>query len=159
MKRISGHFKVVVVFFLAIFLLMGTTVALCGDTVLLVTEEEASQPGIRARPEELDDGPVISIVSPENGATLSGPFRLHVEVARKEGGSDVSMNSLKVRYHKAVAIDITDRVQEYISGTNLDIPNAEFPDGKHTTEIYIEDADGNASRKYFEVKVITAQEE
>jgi len=157
MKRISGHFKMIV-FFLAIFFIAGTMVAFCGDTVLLVTAEEAAQPATRVILEELDDGPVISIISPENGATLSGPFRLHIEVAKKEGGADVSMDSLKVRYHKAITIDITNRVREYIHDTNLDIPEAEFPDGEHITEIYIEDADGNASRKYFQVKVIATQE-
>lgn len=134
-----------------------TPAAFCSDSVLLVTVEEAAQPPTRASVEELNDGPVISIISPENDATLSGPFRLYIEVEKRVDGADVRMDSMKVRYLKMVPIDITDRVKEYISGTNLDVPNAEFPAGEHRAEIYIEDAEGNASSKLFHVKVVEAE--
>jgi len=156
MKIMSGRFRIILIFLVA-FSVFITTGALCKDSVLLVTEEEAAQPHTRATVEELDDGPVISIVSPENGATLSGPFRLYIEVVKKEGGADVIMDSLKVRYIKMIPIDITERVKDYIQDTNLDVPNAEFPNGEHQAEIYIEDAEGNASSKLFRVKVVEAQ--
>ena len=156
MKIISVRDRMVV-FLLVIFSLMGTAGVFGGESVFLVTEEEAAQPPTRAVVEELNDGPMISIVSPENGATLSGSFRLYIEVEKREGGADVFMDSLKVRYLKMVPIDITDRVKEYVYDTNLDVPNAEFPEGDHRAEIYIEDTDGNASSKLFHVKVVEVE--
>ncbi|MBN1880981.1 MAG: hypothetical protein JW885_02300 [Deltaproteobacteria bacterium] len=156
MKSISVRYRAVIAF-MVIFLISMTAGAFCGDSVLLVTAEEAAQPSIRAAGEEKNDGPVISIHSPENDATLSGTFRLYIEVEKKEDGADVLMDSLKVRYLKVVPIDITDRVRDYISGTSLDVPNAEFPAGNHRTEIYIEDAEGYASSKVFHVEVVEAE--
>jgi len=156
MRSASVRFRVVIDFEV-FFLLSMTSGAFCGDSVLLVTMEEAAQPPIRASVEELNDGPIISIISPENDATLSGPFRLYIEVEKRADGADVRMDTLKVRYIKMVPIDITDRVRVYISGTNLDVPNAEFPTGEHRAEIYIEDSEGNASSKLFHVKVVEAE--
>jgi hypothetical protein len=143
--------------FLVVLSVFWAAGALCGDSVLLVTEEEAARPRTRATVEELDDGPVISIVSPENGATLSGPFRLYIEVVKKEDGADILMDTLKVRYMTMIPIDITDRVRDYIQDTNLDVPDAEFPAGEHQAEIYIEDSKGNASSKLFRVKVVKTE--
>jgi len=136
MTIMSVRFRMVISF-MVIFFISMTTGAFCGESVFLVTVEEAAQPSTRAMVEELNDGPMISIVSPENGATLSGPFRLYIEVEKREGGADIFMDSLKVRYLKMVLIDITDRVKEYICDTNLNVPNAEFPEGDHCAEIYI----------------------
>jgi len=156
MTIISVRFRIVM-FFVMVFLIITTTGAFCDESVFLVTVEEAAQPSTRAVFEEMNDGPMISIVSPENGAILTGPFRLYIEVEKKEGGAEVLMDSLKVRYIKMVPIDITNRVKEYIYDTNLDVPNAEFPVGDHRAEIYIEDAEGNASSRLFHVKVVEAE--
>jgi hypothetical protein len=123
------------------------------DSVMLVTAEEAALPGVRGAVKELDDGPTIDIRSPENGATLTGPFRLYVEVVKKPDGSDIDMGSLSVTYLKVINIDITGRVRKYISGTKLDVPDAEFPNGSHRALISIKDVDGKVSSKLFSLTV------
>ncbi|MBN1571783.1 MAG: hypothetical protein JW984_01165 [Deltaproteobacteria bacterium] len=141
------------IFFILIIFLIAPTAVTGGDVVMLVTPEEARMSVTRAVVEEIDNGPTIRINSPENGSVLNGPFRLYVEIVKKSGGAEVNMKSLKVNYLKVVTINITSRVQSYVKGTKLDVPEAEFPAGKHRTEIYIEDVDGNASRKLFTVTV------
>jgi hypothetical protein len=124
-----------------------------GETVLLVTPEEAARTDARGVIKEKDDGPVILIKSPENGSTLKGPFRLYVEIMKREGGADIDMGSLAVKYLKLVPIDITGRVRGYITGSKLDVPDAEFPVGSHRAEIVIRDTAGNESTKLFSVTV------
>ena len=141
----------VVVALLLLFLIPGTVTG--EDTVLLVTAEEAGMSTVRAAVKEVDEGPTIKINSPKNGSVLDGPFRLYIEIVKKADGAEVDMSSLKVNYLKVVTINITPRVKSYIEGTKLDVPKAEFPAGSHKTEIYIEDVEGNVSRKLFTVTV------
>jgi|GEM_PF-4893252 len=56
-------------------------------------------------------------------------------------------------YLKAISIDITGRVREYITGTKLDVPDAEFPTGNHRALISINDVDGRVSSKLFYVTI------
>ena len=127
--------------------------AMGADSLMLVTPDEAARPESRATIDELNDGPTIEIKSPENGVTLAGPFRLYVEVIKKSGGSDINMESLTVTYLKLISVDITDRVRKYITGTKLDVPDADFPTGNHRALISIEDVDGKVSSKLFYVTV------
>jgi hypothetical protein len=136
-----------------LFLLIAPSVVTGGDSVMLVTEEQAGLDNARGIVEEVDDGPTIKIKSPENGSILTGPFRLYVEITKKAGGANVNMKTLKVNYLKMITINITSKVKDYIKGNKVDVPNAEFPVGNHRTEIYIEDVDGNVSRKLFTVTV------
>jgi len=124
-----------------------------GDSVLLVTEEQAGLDNARGVFEEVDDGPTIKIKSPKNGSVLTGPFRLYVEITKKADGANINMKTLKVNYLKMITINITGKVKSYIKGNKVDVPDAEFPAGNHRTEIYIEDVDGNVSRKLFTVTV------
>ncbi len=134
-------------------LLTAPTIVTGGNSVLLVTEEQAGLDNVRGIVEEVDDGPTINIVSPKSGSVLTGTFRLHVEITKKTDGANVNMKTLKVNYLKIVTINITSKVKDYITGNKVDVPDAEFPVGNHRTEIYIEDVDGNVSRKLFAVTV------
>ncbi len=151
--KVKSLFSRSLMFFAIIIFLIAPTAVTGGDVVLLVTPEEASMGVTRAVVEEVDNGPTIKINSPKNGSVLTGPFRLYVEIVKKPDGADVNMKTLKVNYLKVVTINITSRVKSYIKGTKLDVPEAEFPAGKHRTEIYIEDVNGNVSRKLFNVTV------
>jgi hypothetical protein len=123
------------------------------ESVLLVTPDEAGRPDARAVIVEKNDGPIIVIKSPENGSTLNGTFRLYVEIVKREGGADIDMGSLAVKYLKLVPIDITGRVRDYITGSKVDVPDAEFPEGSHRAQILIRDTAGNESSKLFSVTV------
>ncbi len=150
---ISRFFLRALIIVVPLFILTAPSVVTGGDTVLLVTEGQAGLDNARGIFEEVDDGPTIKIKSPENGSILIGPFRLYVEITKKAGGANVNMKTLKVNYLKMITINITSKVKDYIKGNKVDVPNAEFPVGNHRTEIYIEDVDGNVSRKLFNITV------
>ncbi|MBN2223640.1 MAG: hypothetical protein JW765_03100 [Deltaproteobacteria bacterium] len=145
--------RVVTFALFVIFLLGGAGIEGWAQTVLLVTPEEAAGPDARAVIVEKNDGPIIVIKSPENGSTQTGPFRLYVEIMKREGGGDIDMDSLAVKYLKLVPIDITGRVRDYITGSKMDVPDAEFPEGSHRAEILVRDTAGNESSKLFSVTV------
>ena len=152
MSRKTGR-TVLFLVFTALLTLAAATGGMGAGPVMLVTDDEAARPDARAVVEEQNDGPTIDIKSPSNGSTLTGPFRLYVEVTKKQGGADIEMSSLKVTYLKAINIDITGRVREYITGTKVDVPDAEFPTGNHRALISINDVEGRVSSKLFYVTV------
>ena len=105
------------------------------------------------RKEEDPNGPVIQIDSPSNDGVYEGPFPIKVAFQAGPLGHPVDMETLKLEYKMAWGIDITDRVREYIDGTQIDVQESELPEGKHTVEIQIEDIEGHQSSRLFTVTV------
>jgi hypothetical protein len=103
--------------------------------------------------EEDPNGPVIQIDSPEDGGVYEGPFPIKVSFQAGPQGHPVDMESLKLEYKVAWGIDITDRVRQYIDGTQIDVAESELPEGRHTIEIQIEDVAGHESSRLFTVTV------
>ena len=68
-------------------------------------------------------------------------------------GAPVDMESLKLEYKMAWGIDITDKVVEYVDGTQIDVSDSELPEGDHTVEIFIDDVEGRRSSRLFSVTV------
>jgi hypothetical protein len=99
------------------------------------------------------NGPVIQIDSPKNGGVYKGPFPITVEFRDGPSGQPVDMDTLKLEYKVAWGIDITDKVREYIDGTQIDVAESALPEGRHTVEIQIEDTAGHRSSRIFTVTV------
>jgi hypothetical protein len=99
------------------------------------------------------NGPVIQIDSPQNDGVYEGPFPIKVAFLAGPEGHPVDMDSLKLEYKVAWGIDITDKVREYIDGTQIDLAESELPKGKHSVEIQIEDTAGHESSQVFTVTV------
>jgi hypothetical protein len=57
------------------------------------------------------------------------------------------MKTLKVTLIGFIDFNITDRLVEYIKGTNLDVDGAKLPIGKHRLRILIKDVDGNPNER------------
>jgi hypothetical protein len=63
------------------------------------------------------------------------------------------MASLKVTYLKGFGIEITDKFIPYIQGNRVKMEDAYMPyGGRHSVEVYLEDLDGNASRRTFTIQ-------
>lgn len=99
------------------------------------------------------EGPKIAIASPTHNGTYAGPFPIKVDFLPGPKGYEVDISTLKLEYKKAWGIDITDRVRDYIDGTQIDLAESELPTGRHTVEIEIADVKDNLSRQIFTVIV------
>ena len=103
---------------------------------------------------ELKDGPQIQVVEPGSGEIGKQPVEIDVVFDKSLDGAEPKMDTLKVRYLKFITIDITNRVKPYVEGNRIHVTQAEFPKGSHTVEIYLEDAQGRASSRVVEFKVL-----
>ncbi|HEY5594694.1 MAG TPA: hypothetical protein VIL61_05990 [Nitrospiria bacterium] len=131
----------------------------------LITERDLSQQEQTAKEKgltevgrsiilELKDGPRIEVVRPGGGDIDQQPVEIDVVFNNSQDGAEPKMDTLKVRYIKFFTIDITDRVKPYVEANRIHVTKAEFPKGNHTVEIYLEDAQGKASSKVVEFKVL-----
>ncbi len=129
-----------------------------GGPLVLVTQAELDSmprdtPVAWGRRKRDPNGPVIQIDSPENDGVYEGPFPIKVKFRAGPLGHPVDMDTLKLEYKVAWGIDITDRVREYIDGTQIDVVESELPEGKHSVEIQIDDVEGHRSARIFTVTV------
>jgi hypothetical protein len=129
-----------------------------GSPLVLVTQEEiaalpSDTPVAWGSREEDPNGPVIKIDSPQNDGVYQGPFPIKVEFLAGPLGTPVDMETLKLEYKMAWGIDITDKVREYVTGTQIDVAESELPEGRHTVEIQIEDTKDHKSVQLFTVTV------
>jgi len=129
-----------------------------GGPVVLVTQRQLDamprDVAVAAQTVESDpDGPRIEIDSPKDDGVYEGPFPIKVAFRSGPRGFPVDMDSLALEYQVAWGIDITDKVREYVIGTEIDVAESELPEGRHTVEIRIEDTEGHQSRRLFTVTV------
>jgi hypothetical protein len=128
------------------------------DQDVLRQDQTAKEKGLtevaRSMILELKDGPEIDVVRPGGGEIGQQPVEIDVEFKLSKGGAEPNMSTLKVRYIKFFTIDITDRVKPFVAGNRIHAPQAEFPKGDHTVELYVEDTQGKASSKVIEFKVL-----
>jgi hypothetical protein len=57
------------------------------------------------------------------------------------------MDTLEVSLIGFFDIDITDRVREYIQGSNLEVKEASLPSGSHRLRMSIKDVSGNPNER------------
>lgn len=92
-----------------------------------------------------DGRPRIRVVSPK-GERLTMPIAIDVRFEAEEGAA-IDPASLKVIYLSLFELDISDRVQPYITSQGLLMEDAKLPTGDHTIEISIADNQGRQTRE------------
>ena len=130
------------------------TGAVQGEAVWLMTEGEAalaSAPVTRAPLP--NDGPVITIITPQQGAEVTSPFPVEIQFEPRPGGALPKMDTLKLTALKIFEIDITDRVKPYVGESRLFVKEAKIPTGRHRLKLTIEDVAGRQTGQILELTV------
>jgi hypothetical protein len=134
--------------------------------VMLLTPEEARLAAAPSRgtereslteerfiiPESAVAGPDIQVLSPEPEIAYPSPLKVLVKFFPREG-TQVDLSSLKVECLKIFAINITDRIREYITSQGINVDKAEFPSGAHKIRVTLGDTGGGVTSRVFMVKV------
>jgi len=123
--------------FLGLFLVSA---AAFGQTVQLITAEEAKQPAATAKPPSraITRGPGVRLTSPES---VSGTFAFRLAFEPR-GEAKIDTSSVKVEYLRGPVIDLTGRVKSGIRPTGIDIPAATAPSGEHPIRVTVRDSEG-----------------
>jgi len=101
---------------------------------------------------EADLGPAIEVIKPTNGGRSHPPVEVDIKFVPKTSPVDIS--TVKVTLKKLFNIDLTDRVQPYVTANGIHIPGAQLPSGVHTVRISIADKDGLRSFKDVTFEVV-----
>ena len=125
----------------------------------LITPEEAAlqmRDGDYAEPVAATEGPgpVILLKNPKMLKKLRSPIDIFIAFEPGKSGKPADMKTLKVTLIGFININITDRLIEYIKGTNLDVEEAKLPSGKHRLRMRIKDVEGNPNERDVVVTVL-----
>ena len=149
MRRLTAFF----VFFMAV----AAGVAAASGGLEFITEAEAASKDtpnpVYFEITRTEGGPSIEVLSPEVGKSYQSPINIKVRFA-PSGGFDIDLATFKVEYMKFIAIDLTQRVKDYVSKDGIDVPDAKLPSGRHTIRMSVGDANGVVTRRIFTVEVI-----
>jgi len=110
----------------------------------LITDSEAALPPAPNAGHErgISRGPTIVVVSPQPYAgTIKSPLTFKV-LFEGHGGTAINVNSVLLTYLKKPTIDLTQRLEPYITPGGIDVEDAEVPPGTHTIRINVTDTDG-----------------
>lgn len=88
---------------------------------------------------------VVQLSPTPNGETTLSPFALKIGF-KPHNGATVAVPSIKLVYLKVPEIDLTPKIQHYISADGIAIPDAKFPPGTHKILVIVADSDGNTNR-------------
>ncbi len=99
-------------------------------------------------------GPVIVLKNPKMLKRLHPPIDIFIAFEPGKSGKPADMKTLKVTLVGFIDINITDRLIEYIKGTNLDVEKAKLPSGNHRLRMRIKDVDGNPNERDVVVTVL-----
>ena len=128
--------------------------------VELITPREAALPnavgaklnlGLRG----VTRGPKIVVMSPAPGAgQVRSPFNLLLRF-ETHGGATVDPATVRLTYLKQPAINLTQRVGDWIRPDGIDVSDAEVPPGTHYLRVEIRDSAGRSGAAVFAVPVET----
>ena len=138
--------------------LLSVSFCLGGDkTMVLLTEEEGAvneaPSGLYEVARVLNDGPDISIITPERNDKYTSPLKIIINFIAK-AGNDIDLAKLKVECLKIIIIDLTKRVLPYTTKEGIKIDKAELPKGKHKIRVTIGDVAGGITQEIFTVELI-----
>jgi hypothetical protein len=112
--------------------------------VELITPSEAAlpeQPSI-GHERGISRGPTVQVVLPPPGAgTLKSPLDLKI-MFESHNGATVNVDSVLLTYMRLPAVDLTQRVRDFIAPTGVEIKQAEVPPGTHTIRVSVSDSNG-----------------
>ncbi len=137
---------------------LATSVWAANDEWLFTPEEAAMQmrDGVYADPVAVVEGPgpIIAVKNPKMLQRLYSPVNIYITFEPGKSGKKADMKTLKVTLIGFFDIDITDRLKEYVRGTNLEVEKAKLPSGKHRLRMRIKDVVGNPNERDVVVTVL-----
>ena len=143
----------------AVILTCGYT-ATAARAEVLITPDEAKLPSASgATPSGaialrgLTRGPAIEQVSPDprsNG--IKSPLPLSIRFIA-HNNTTVVLDSVKVTYLKSQTVDLTSRIKPHLTGTGIEISDAEVPPGRHILRIELQDSQGRAGTGIIKLSV------
>jgi len=109
----------------------------------LITAKEAQLPD--AVPRGITRSPTIRLISPDPSAKqVASPFVLKVSF-EPHGGARIEPKTVKVTYLKSPSVDLTKRLEPYVSATGIEVNDTNAPPGTHSVRIEVRDSDGRTS--------------
>ena len=120
--------------------------------LVLITPEEARLPAsqVVADVRGITRRPTIVLVTPD-GPT-SSPTRVQIRF-QAFGAAAIDGSSVRVTYVRYPEIDITNRLQPYMTAAGIDVPLAVIPAGDHTLRVELKDAEGRTATSNLVLKV------
>ena len=129
----------------------------CGSALAnafqLVTESEAALPLDKSVDRAITRGPAVIVVFPSPAAGLiRSPFNLKLRFESR-GGAKINTDSVLVTYRRIPAIDLTQRIRQFIRPDGIDVENADVPPGLHRIRVDIRDSQGRTGSGDFTFSV------
>jgi len=103
------------------------------------------------------DGPVIELVTPEDGGVYTSPIGINVAFAPK-GGSTIDLSTLKVTVVSTTIagvfeLDITEDIKSYATVKGIKAPKAQIPAGDHIVTIQVADSERRLAERQLSITV------
>lgn len=95
--------------------------------------------------------PNVVLASPE--ASVTSPFNLQFKF-HAHGGSTIKPNSFHLIYLKSPNVDLTARVQPFVTADGVEMTGAEAPPGKHLIKVLISDSENREATAVFTLNVL-----
>jgi hypothetical protein len=135
---------------------MSTLAAAQLAPVVLITSEEANQPppkgAVAMAARGVTRGPKIEFVSP---AAQTSPIRLSIKF-QSYGGAAIDPATVRMVYLRASNVEVTPRIKPYVTGSGIEIPQAELPPGNHVLRVDLKDTEGRAASTSFTLNIDSA---
>lgn len=110
----------------------------------LITEREAALPLDKSIDRAITRGPFVTVLFPPQGAgTIQSPFGLRLRFEAR-GGAKINVDSVLVTYKRLPAIDLTQRIRQFIRPEGIEVENASVPPGLHRIRVEVRDSQGRA---------------
>ena len=103
------------------------------------------------------DGPIIELVTPENGGIYTSPIGIEIAFAPKDGAT-IDLSTLKVTVVSTTIagvfeLDITEDIISYASEAGIKAPKADIPVGDHVVTIQVADSEKRLSEEHLSITV------
>ena len=120
--------------------------------------DRAAAPNAAVQPVNLvAEGPVIELLTPENGGIYTSPIGIDIAFAPKDG-STIDLTTLKVTVVSTTVagvfeLDITEDIIDYASEGGIKAPKADIPAGEHVVTIQVADSKKRVAERQLSITV------
>ena len=123
------------------------------DVFQLISPDEAALPTDDVYSRGITRGPrIVQVSPPPESGQLQSPVRLVIRF-KGRGGAAIDPETLVVTYKKRPPIDLTRRIEPFITADGIDIEDAGMPPGHHRIEVSIKDERGREGNLDFTIDV------